>query len=212
MAHGKKEWLQRLAERSDLCSFVTHLTKSAKDGEKQLSSTQVLFKILREQKLRGSSSASGFIIGDRTAVCFFDAPLPAIVQNVWFEMKEHERDKTRPIRYVPTGLLFEKDLVYCKGARPVIYERKERGKQLLPREEWWRIVNFDLEKTNFVIDWSHEREWRHPGDLEFALSDVVVLLRDYRAYHAFLDLCAEYEERDILGDIQGIMIAEVLLY
>jgi hypothetical protein len=59
MAYNKKAWQRRLAERSDLSTQVVHLTRDA-DNQKLV---DVLFSILSDGKLKGSSTQSGFICG-----------------------------------------------------------------------------------------------------------------------------------------------------
>ncbi len=37
-------------------------------------------------------------------------------------------------------------------------------------------MNLDLSNCNKLIDWIHEREWRVPGDVEFELKDVIIIV------------------------------------
>lgn len=143
-------------------------------------------KILAEKKLVGSTTQSGFIVGNTPAVCFQDAPLSAIVQNVFFEQKKRESDPQYKIRYRAIGLLFPKEYAYRKGARPVIYDRTSEAKRYLPQDQWWRIVNLDLGSDRAIVDWSHEREWRFPGDFAFELEKASVLLINDAAYRWFI--------------------------
>ncbi|WP_230370748.1 hypothetical protein [Paludibacterium denitrificans] len=152
MSYTKKAWKRRLAERSDLSSQVVHLTRNTKDK----TVVEVLYKIVSDAKLIGSSTQSGFICGPMPAVCFQDAPLTAICQNVFFEQKYNEGKQDPKRRYLAVGLAFPKDYAYAKGARPVIYDKTSEAKRFLPADQQWRIVNFDLSNEDSFIDWTHE--------------------------------------------------------
>lgn len=85
MNYPKDTWLKRLAERSDLSSYVAHLTRPATVDTEDFSAVEVLLMILKDRSIRGSSTRSGFIVGATEAVCFQDAPPHALAQNLWFE-------------------------------------------------------------------------------------------------------------------------------
>lgn len=172
MSYTKKDWIRRISERSDMCSFLVHLTRESQEIPSVL---DVAVKMLIERRLIGSSTDSGFICGSRHAVCFQDAPLHSICQNTFFEQKKIEQDSSQKLRYRALGLAFPKDYLFQKGARPVIYEKTDVAKAFLPQDEWWRIVRLDLSDPNAFIDWTHEREWRVPGDLEFDLDEVTLI-------------------------------------
>ncbi|MCT4565626.1 MAG: hypothetical protein N4A68_15120 [Maledivibacter sp.] len=70
---NKKEWNNRIANRSDFTAGLVHLTKSNKDKNK--SSLEILMKILKEQNLIGSTINSGYIVVDIPAVCLQDTLL-----------------------------------------------------------------------------------------------------------------------------------------
>ena len=201
--YTKKIWLKRHASRSDLTTSLVHLTKETDE----LNVLEVLLKILDDKKLNGSSTHSGFIIGDNSAVCFQDIPIYGITQNLLHEQQNKEElgDK---IRYSPVGLSFSKSFLFNKGARPVIYEKKETAKSLIPRTEWWRIVSFDLSDNDKIIDWTHEREWRLKGDLEFSLDDVTILLTRKNIYQEFIKQCPQ----PILNEIRGIVTLQNVLF
>lgn len=170
MSYTRRAWSERIANRVDISTGLVHLTRSTEEQ----SVLKVLLKILLEKKLIGSSN-KGFICGDRKAVCFQDAPLYSIAQNVYFEDMQRLANRNYKKRYEPYGLAFPKDYLFNKDARPVVYEKTDRAKKFLPREDWWRIVRFDLSKPEGFIDWTHEREWRLPGDLEFDLSKTILV-------------------------------------
>jgi hypothetical protein len=68
-----------------------------------------------------------------------------------------------------------------------------------------RAANFDLEDASAIIDWTHEREWRVPGDLKFSLSDVSVIVPNKTAYQRFIKKCLAENQTEILTAINGIV-------
>lgn len=207
MPYDKKSWKRRLAERSDLSSQLVHLTRET-EAKKVV---EVLFDILSDQKLIGSSTKSGYICGKRSAVCFQDSPLTSICQNVFFEQKYVEQNKGAKHRYRAVGIAIDKHYAYVKGARPVLYDKTADAKQLLPESEWWRIVNFDLSNEKSFVDWTHEREWRCPSDFDFELKEVTLLFVNEGMFQAFLQLCKKHE-KNYLEMVKGIVVMNNLLY
>jgi hypothetical protein len=207
VGYNTKDWTRRISERSDLTASITHLTRQ---GNSENLLEQVI-KILADKKLIGSNTKSGFIVGDTPAVCFQDAPLHSIGQNIWFEQKFRESNPSSKVRYAGAGFVFKKNYAYKKGARPVIYEQTEIAKKLLPPKEWWRIVNFNLSNDDSIIDWTHEREWRCPNDFEFAISEVTVLLTNHNFYRKFIQEC-EARGLDFHHKIRGIVITSELVF
>jgi hypothetical protein len=208
MPYTKKEWTRRIADRSDICTGLVHLTRSTDT----LKVRDVLLKILKDKKLIGSSTDSGFICGNKRAVCFQDAPLYSISQNVYYEQLRRENDKNYKIRYLAFGLAFPKEYLYRKGARPVIYEKTEIAKKMLPPEEWWRIVRLDLSDDSNFVDWTHEREWRLPGDLSFKLNQVTLVCIENNHVKELANLYKKetgYELRDLL---RGVVTLKDILY
>ena len=207
MPYSKQSWKRRLAERSDLSTQIVHLTRDS--GELKL--VDALYSIISQGKLNGSSTKGGFICGTTPAVCFQDAPLTAICQNVFFEQKYKEGNKGAKVRYRAVGVAFPKDYAYAKGARPVIYEKTSEAKKFLPPEEQWRIVNFDLSDEKSFIDWTHEREWRVPGDFEFDLKEATLLFVNEATYKSFMQKC-KAQNTNFLEQVRGIVVMDNLLY
>ncbi len=207
MPYNKKAWQRRLAERSDLSTQVVHLTRDA--GSLKL--VDVLYSILSDGKIKGSSTQGGFICGKTPAVCFQDAPLPAVCQNVFFEQKYSEAIKGAKTRYRATGLAFPKDYAFRKGARPVVYDKTSEAKAYLPVDQHWRIVNFDLSDADAIIDWTHEREWRSPGDFTFDVSEATLLFVNSATYKAFLKKCKE-NRTNFVEQARGVVVMDNLLY
>jgi hypothetical protein len=188
-------WRNRLNNRNDMAARITHLTRGndAEDAFKNL------WKILVDKKLNGSGN-SGFINGERKAVCLQELPLSAIAENLRYE--EILSDK---IRYSPFGVRFHKMFIYNKGGRPVIYENKEIMKKLLPENEYWRIVDLDLTDSKSFVDWTHEREWRVPGELSFSYNNIEVIVKDSSYYRKLVEQCIKTKRTDILVNIRGII-------
>ncbi|QNU65454.1 DUF2971 domain-containing protein [Ruminiclostridium herbifermentans] len=166
-----------------------------------------LIKILKEKVILGSTTQTGYVIGDKSAVCFQDVPLYALIQNVEHERKRRERNSREKLRYCGVGLSFIKPYMYATyGARPVIYEQTDIAKALLQKEEWWRIVKLDfkkLENEDFdIVDWSHEREWRVPGDMKFEYDNdyVHIILYNPNCFVYFLEKC----HSEIVKRVSGI--------
>jgi len=198
MGYNYKKWKERLATRTDMTIMVTHLTKPSKE----LNAFEVLLKILEERTLIGSSPGEpGFIVGNNRTVCFQEAPMYSLAQNVYLEQQLRKNNPEAKIRYYGMGVSFSKNYLYNAGARPVIYEKTERAKELLSPEEYWRIVNYDLSDSNNIIDWTHEREWRIKGDFTFDLEEVVVILPNSDSYKKFL----ESDTHGVVSKLKGII-------
>ncbi|HCM1082078.1 TPA: hypothetical protein ACGU2T_004501 [Vibrio vulnificus] len=201
MGYTKDNWKARIAQRSDITCGLIHLTRD--NGSNGI--LQVLLKILKEQKLIGSTTESGFIVGNTPAVCFQEAPLYSVAQNIYTEQEYRKQNSSAKVRYYGCGIQIEKQCVFQSGGRPVIYEKTCIAKKMLPDSEYWRIVNFDLANDTSVIDWTHEREWRVPGDFEFNLGDITVLLPNEGVYREFLKLCFNHDDLShIPTSIKGI--------
>jgi len=210
MAYDYKKWKARMSDRQDLSSSLVHLTRTAESEGQKLSSVDVLFKILREKKIIGSTTKKGFIRGQRSAVCFQDAPLYSIAQNLKFEKDLSKEQHTRH-RYSGCGIVFSKYYLFLNGCRPVIYDVPEEGEKYIADSELYRLVAFDMTNTSSIIDWSHEREWRMPGDFEFRIDWSAVLLETKEDYREFIKKSQSKENKGILEDICGIIVLDALL-
>jgi len=209
------DWKERISKRSDITSMLTHLTRPnnefndiENESEINRASVDNLIKILNDKCINGSNTSSGFIIGDTPAVCFQDAPLYGIIQNVQNEIDSRKQGKSSKIRYTGNGLLFSKFYVYGKCGRPVIYDRSVDAKRYLPKEQYWKIVNLELTVTpSKTIDWSHEREWRVPNSFKFTYDLTHIILYDKESYDYFLSKC----DSSILKELHGITILKSIL-
>lgn len=204
---NRDELKKRIATRNDMTMSLVHLTKPTETE----GLAEVLIKILKEKKLRGSTTKSGFIVGNRTAVCFQDTPLYSLAQNVYYEQNANREDKERKQRYYGAGLIFEKEFIYRKGGRPVIYDKTTEAKLYLPENQHWRIVNLDLSNRDSIIDWTHEREWRIPNDLEFELTDIKLLVPRHEFLKKFNDICIK-EGINLYSEVKSIVCLSDLFF
>lgn len=204
----KKDWRKRFKNRVDLSSRVTHLTKGDTDDE----AFKNLISILEERCIRASKTGSNFINGDIPAVCLQEAPLIAIAENLQYEETLREEDEKQRIRYLGFGIRFQKDFIYQKNGRPVIYDDTNQTKEYLHKSDWWRIVRLDLSDENHMIDWTHEREWRVPGELLFDYSQCEIIVPSPVYYHKFVEYCLENNREEILLEIQGIVVMASVYY
>ena len=204
----KKDWRKRFKNRVDLSSRVTHLTKGDTDDE----AFENLISILEEKCIRASKTGSNFINGDIPAVCLQEAPLIAIAENLQYEEKLREEDEKQRIRYLGFGIRFHKDFIYQNNGRPVIYDDTNQAKEYLHKSDLWRIVRLDLSDENHMIDWTHEREWRVPGDLLFDYSQCEIIVPSPVYYHKFVEYCLKNNREEILLEIQGIVVMASVYY
>lgn len=86
----------------------------------------------------------------------------------------------------------------------MFYGEVDHLKKILPATEYWRIVSMNLEDSTRIIDWTHEREWWHPGDFEFDWSKIEVIVKNHDYFEKFVARCFEEGKTDILKSIHGI--------
>ncbi|MCM1232359.1 MAG: hypothetical protein NC489_19735 [Ruminococcus flavefaciens] len=202
----EKAWRTRLNFRTDLVARVSHLTGRGASSDAEAFNT--LWKILTEKKLiaSGHEGDKGFIIGDTGAVCFQEVPLPAIAENILFS--EALKIETP---YHGFGIRVNRGSLYKKGGRPVIYGEKDKLMDLLPADQYWRIVSMDLDDKDAIVDWTHEREWRIAGDFVFEWSDIEVVLKDHDYFSEFVKRCFEEEKTDLLKGVNGIITLDSVI-
>ena len=88
-------------------------------------------QILKDRRVSGSSTDTGFVCGDIPATCFQDVPLYSLSQNIHAEEQYRHAVEGARVRYVGVGLMFPKPYVYARGGRPVVYEDTERAKDAI---------------------------------------------------------------------------------
>jgi hypothetical protein len=116
---------------------------------------EVLKEILTSGVLKGSGN-DGYVKGTRKAVCFSEIPLSVLHNLANTPSAQNEKGKYRFY-----GLAFSKRSIFEAGGRPVIYLPDSEG-EWIPEDEKWRQVRYEYGS----VDWTHEREWRLPGDLD----------------------------------------------
>ncbi|MCL7748749.1 DUF2971 domain-containing protein [Halalkalibacter alkaliphilus] len=164
MPFTKQDWIDRIKTRMDITGMVTHLTKPSKDldltdmdfNEINLKAVDNLIQILKDKRINGSTTKTGFITGSTPAVCFQDAPLSGLIQNILHEQERRKKNPKEKLRYCGVGLSFLKPFIYKKDGRPVIYDESSTAKSYLTSSDHWRIVRFNLSNSSNYIDWTHE--------------------------------------------------------
>jgi hypothetical protein len=215
MGLNSTEWKNRIEKRSDITRIVTHLTRPQKDldtstmsfGEINIKAVDNLIKILKDGRINGSDN-TGYINGKRKAVCFQDAPIYGLIQNIEYEKERRKNNPNEPLRYCGVGLSFMKQFIYRKGGRPVIYDDRETALGYLPKKQYWRLVSYDLSKQHDYIDWTHEREWRLTDSLSFKYEQVHVILYNPKCYKYFIEKCP----KEIIDNVAGITTLKVVAF
>lgn len=200
-----KEWRDRISRRSDFTSRITHLTK----GNTEEEAFENLKSILVDKKLNGGI---GYVNGGIPVVCLQETPLSSIAENLLYEEYLREEKSSNKIRYMAFGLRFTKLLIYSNGGRPVIYGDKQELIDMLPAEEYWRIVDMKLTDPESIVDWSHEREWRIKNELSFEYDQTEVIVPTRKYYKELVSYCEENDRIDILKGINGIITLNSINY
>lgn len=158
-------------ERPDLSPFLIHLTKRSPEK----SAFENLIEILKSGKIKGSTTASGYVQGTVPAACFMDVPLGSLKYVL---KKAQTKTTTGFPRYEPYGVLISKSWAYDAGARPVLYLSKDEQKKDLkvPSSELWRVVRFEG-VSDSTIGWLHEREWRAKDNFPLPTPMLAVLVK-----------------------------------
>lgn len=203
-----EEWEVNINQRGDLSSNLIHFTKPVHNLIGEFDSAYILSKILSHRTLNGSTTESGFIHGNKSAVCLHDIPIQYIAKSMY---RYSENLDKKSINFTGVGLCFSKKFIYKSGGRPVIYDKPNIAKQYLDKDEWWRIVNLDLSSDKNIIDWTHEREWRVPHNLRFNLSDVIIIVPNYEVYQHLLYYC-KLLKLDIVNNTKGVFDIKTFKY
>ena len=69
----------------------------------------------------------------------------------------------------------------------------------------------DLDKPEEIVDWTHEREWRYPGDFSFEWSEIEILLKDHNYYTKFVEKCFAEGKTDLLKSVNGIITLDSVI-
>lgn len=134
--------------RDDIGSRLVHLTK----GEPDQVAANTFLAIVKDRKLRGGT---GCIKGGYQCVCFSEAPVSKLSQILANPM-------AHGMRYKPFGVMVEKQWLFERGGRPVIYQ-SDSEYELLHETQRFRHVRYEPA----TVDFTWEREWRiHTSELE----------------------------------------------
>jgi len=150
--------------RGDLSNRLIHLTKGNTIDE----ASPNFFQIINQGKLIGGT---GYIRGGYSCVCFSKAPISVLSQVLSIP-------SVHGMRYAPLGVMVQKQWLFEKGGRPVIYQADEQF-ELLPEELKYRHVRYEPHRG---IDHTWEREWRiHTQELflDAATATFVVPTREW---------------------------------
>lgn len=154
--------------RDDLSNKLIHLTR---DKDDQVAAGTLL-KILQEKKLRGGNT---YIKGNHKCVCFSEAPIAKLSQIL-------ANPTVHGIRYKPFGIMVDKEWLFARGGRPVIYQT-DTEYNLLHDDMKFRHVRYEPHNK---IDHTWEREWRiFVEELELE-SDTTSVVLPNRAWEDWL--------------------------
>jgi hypothetical protein len=189
MSKANADVARELARLSTDCSFLlTHLVRQ-NDGRSDEDALAILRKVLdipsaKNPKLKASdvgwySSASAKIFNPVSSE-FEDRPSPKSVcftESTLMGLRAH-----RDVFGSKYGVAFDRDWLFNVGANPCLNVRESILKEGFTRagERYSRYVyNFIPSQLHPYIniihesfDATHEREWRHAGDLSFKYSDL----------------------------------------
>lgn len=192
--------------RRDLGNLLFHFTTKPKENVviKEPNRTTylsdnappVLYKILREGKLLGSSH---WIRGGYKCICFTESPISELA--ALFSLSRIMSETEDRPRYEPFGIAVTKEWLFAQGGRPVIYQ-PESEFELLPDELKYRHVRFEPQKG---IDHTWEREWRIKTEelkLDPKQTLVVVPTFDY-AFEFAYDFAEVKPDYDDIPEPQG---------
>jgi hypothetical protein len=118
-----------------------------------------LWRIVQTRRL----IATGQLVrGEQEVVCFTEVPLA--------EMPDRRSYRSHLARwdFEPYGVCILRDWLQQAGARPVQYGDEEDWLQLPENERPFFQKRLSHCPSGEVIDWTIEREWRHPGDVDLS--------------------------------------------
>ena len=153
--------------RSDLSHSLVHLTKyrarTAFNFQTEASAFEIVKEILAAGKIK---AGHGYVKGLQPVACFSEIPFSALHGFAARPTAQIPRP-----RYEFYGIAISKQSGFSLGARPVIYlPDAEAG--WIPFDQKWRHVRFE----HGQIDWTHEREWRCPNDVDLSKIGFYVLV------------------------------------
>jgi hypothetical protein len=179
--------------RPDFNQSLVHLTRERVERSESGVVTRVVrpFDVLKEILASGILRASGnegYVKGTRRAVCLSEIPLSFVHLFANTPSEENEKGKYRFY-----GLAFSKRAIFGAGGRPVIYLPDNEG-EWIPDDQKWRHVRFEFGK----VDWTHEREWRVPADLDLTKVPSYALVWNHSEVEELQKLTTNVQIRGIL--------------
>ncbi len=163
--------------RDDIGDKLVHLGKghSIDPAEQRGEALANLENMLKQRTLLGGI---GFIRGKYVCVCFSESPISKLSQLL-------ANDRPMGFKYQPYGLIVDKEWLFKKGGRPVIYG-PDSDYDELPAKMKYRHVKFCLKGRNDV-DHTWEQEWRIcTTALKFTPEEVTVVVPNRIAKDAFM--------------------------
>ena len=173
--------------RKDMGNLLFHFTKSRPQGtlsplinpyinvplppgaDNAKSAFYVLSEILVSSKLIGTSKCKR---GGHRCVSFTEWPVSELA-SLFAINNELIKEGDKP-RYEPYGIAVNKDWLFDKGGRPVIYQSEKEYKEL-PVHLQWRHVRYEPR----YYDFTWEREWRIScPELPLNPLEVLVIVRN----------------------------------
>lgn len=173
----REDWKELTESRNVGSLYLTHLIRGRSDEE----AYNTLLKILEKGFLRASFSRRNncdTVKGNQKVVCFQDASFDAMQ-----EILTGERWLGYETGYHEFGIQIHKEIMFRDGARPVIYDKANEIMGLIDESIYWRVVNLNLNIDTWqYVDWTHEHEWRIPGDVMLESGDfrVIVKTEEYK--------------------------------
>ena len=176
--------------------FVVHFTKkSAKSSEYDNSISILASRNLQAQNRFGMGKNYG---ESPPCVCFSEVPLHQLKRLA---------DKRGSY-----GIVFRKEFIVARDGGPILYAYQDTPHAMAmraliddavgkPDDPIWRVAPFvdqpgQYGSSSYFFEW--EREWRHPGNLQFNEDDPAFLIIPDDLHEAALDFF-DNAEREQLG-------------
>ncbi len=196
-----KDWERIRKARPDITDYAFHWVRPKYEGGKITKSLAILAEIIENGYLKPTFATRSSIYdrskrptvkGPYPTVCFTEQSLEDFIKSC----------QVLPNCYHPYGIALYKRVLYQYGGRPVIYGQEdilgelvrpnepdyETGKEIykngLPKDCQYLWVRYEPipNEDGYVVDWTHEREWRsrariyHDLELGFTPEEGVPLL------------------------------------
>lgn len=154
--------------RPDSSDFVVHFTKKNNDK----TALENLISILETKEIR----ANKMPWTNKSAVCFTECPWSSILAHA--------------TKYSPFGIGFSKRFLFSQNGAPVFYVRADQFRKQDWNKDLYTFVtpywpSYAARNTNKYkkfkqCDYSHEREWRVPHDVNFQYDKIsFIVLNKY---------------------------------